>query len=343
MRAPSQNYFSAIYSVARQNNMFQQPFSFYDGYSGLSEVLEKNYLYVNKMNYYDEFLKRSLIDPSQVNTTIDPSIGTMLPRNGVVFQTGTAIYDNLIYTSSVQDMVFKHFLNYCPEGYDDVCEVILSATSSGVFSTSGIATSSPNGAINPESLMAQPSFKVGSSSHKRARDYIQMITSPFPRSLVPFKPDPYTPGLYVADTSNIAQIAKNLSSQSRRGLSQFVLNEIKNRRVQSIDPDQSSASSTRGGTLSSFEFIHNLAMNRMQTSNGWLAEINIASPEALQRELVLIQASQLMMQYQAFKQNENIEALLATLVAQNEDLQDAFALAVSPDTSKIQESMGAIG
>jgi hypothetical protein len=237
-------------------------------------------------------------------------------------------------------MVFKHFYFYCPEQYQDVCETVLNSTASGVFSPSGMSSTSPNGDINPESLFAQPGFLTGSSSHRRARDYIQNITDPFPKNIIPFKPDPYTPGLFTADTSDTIQIGKNIVDRSYRSLSQYVLNEIKNRRVQSTNPE-TSVNNGASGTLSTFEFLYNMANNRFLTSNQWLAEINIASSESLLRELVLIEASRLLLEYQMHRQSEHMEALLAAMVAQNQNMLDA--LNFIPDTAKIKDSINAIG
>jgi len=349
MTAPSQPYFTSIFSTARKNYMFLKPFSFYDGYSGLSKSVEQNYLYIYKLDSYDEFLKPSLLDPSNLTTTIDPSVisgasGVFLPRSGKQFNTGENVFDELIRTSAIQDMVFKQFYLYCPEGYDaaGICQAVMDATNvSNAFSTSGAGATSPNAGINPESLLAQPSFAIDSTEHHRSRDYIRMISNPYPRSLVPFKADIANPLAYVADTSDIKQIAKNLTDTAYRGLSAHVLNEIKNRRIQSVDPSETTGLTTTGGTLSQFEFIHSLATDRMLTSNSWLAQINVTSTEGLVRELVIIQASSLMLQYQTFRQNEHIEALLAAMVAQNQNLLEALNFA--PDTSKIQDSIAAVG
>jgi len=205
MSPPSQSYYTSIYAIARKNYMLLQPFTFYSTYSGLSQLIEKNYLYTNNLYFYKEFLSPSFIHPEQVDLPVYPGTTHALPRNGRVFQTGKSLFDNLIHTSSVQDMVFKHFYYYCPEEYQEICEVVLSSTSSGVFSTSGMASTSPNGDMNPESLLAEPGYLSSSSSYSRAKDFIQNITDPFPKNIVPFKPDPYTPGVYIADTSDTIQ------------------------------------------------------------------------------------------------------------------------------------------
>ncbi len=340
MSPPSQSYYTSIYAIARKNYMLLQPFTFYSSYSGLSQLVEKNYIYTNNLYFYKEFLAPSFINPEQVDMPIYPGTAHSLPRNGRIFQTGKSLYDNLIHTSSVQDMVFKHFYYYCPEEYQDVCEVILSSTASGVFSPSGMASTSPNGDMNPESLLAEPGYLSSSSSYSRAKDFIQNITDPYPKNIVPFKPDPYTPGVFTADTTDTIQIAKNIVDKSYRGLSQYVLNEIKNRRVQSTNPDQN-ASSGAGGSLSTFQFLYNMANNRMLTSNAWLTEINVASNEALLREIVLIEASRLLMDFQIYRQNEHMEALLAAMVSQNQNLLEALNFA--PDTAQMKQSLNAIG
>lgn len=340
MRAPSQPYFTSIFSIARQNYMFQPPFSYYDGLSGLSKTVENNYLYIYKLDTYNEFIKPTVLSADSLTDPVTPSEAALLPRAGSSFQTGENVFDELIRTSAIQDMVFKHFYLYCPEGASDSCEAVMNATSGGIFSSDGMGTTRPNADLNPESLLATPSFSINSASHNGARDFIRMITNPYPRMQVPFKPDPNMPGAYIPDTTDVKQIGKNLTDTAYRNLSAHVLNEIKNRRVQSIDPTKGTSSST-GGSLSSFEFLSSLAMDRMLTSNNWLTQMNVTSSEGLLRELVVIQASSLMMQYQMFRQNENIEALLAAIVAQNQNLLDAMNFA--PDTAKIQDSIAAVG
>jgi len=344
MNAPSQRYFTTIYTTARKNHMFLPPFSSYDRDSGLSKNTEKNYLYIYKLNSYEEFLKPTILDPSKITETVEPSSSHPLPRSGDQFASGNDTFNELIRTSAIQDMVFKHFYLYCPEHYAEagICEMILNATnSSKSFSTSGEGTISPNAGINPESLLSQPSFATESTAHHRSRDYIRMISNPYPRNLVPFIPSTTTPFSYTADTTNIPQIAKNLTDSAYRGLSAHVLNEIKNRRIQSIDPDHGSQGSSTDGSLSQFEFMHDLTMDRMLRSNNWLTQMNVTSSEGLIRELVLIQASSLMMQYQSFRQTEHLEALLAAIVAQNQNLLEV--LNFDQDTSKVQDSIAAAG
>jgi hypothetical protein len=338
MTPPSQNDYIAIYEIARQNQMFQLPFTYYDTMSGTTQSLQTNYLYTTNMYSYQEFLNRSFINPDQINVPIQPTIVNELPRNGQTFQTSNQAYDGLIHTSAVQDMVFKHFYLYCPENYQTVCEMVLSATSSNVFSTSGMNQTSPNGDINAESLLAEAGFTPTSPGHTRARDFIQNITDPFPTNIVPFKPDPSNPGTYIPDTSNIAAIGQNITDKAYRDLSQYVLNEIKNRRVLSTNPAKNSRQS---GTLSNLQFLDNMANNRILLSNTWLVDLNTTSTEGLLRELVIIEASRLMLDYQRFRQNEHIEALLAASVVQNQNMLAALNFA-TPSTQSIQNSLSAV-
>jgi hypothetical protein len=156
---------------------------------------------------------------------------------------------------------------------------------------------------------------------------------------VPFKADPSQPGSYIPDTGDVKQIGKNLTDAAYRNLSAHVLNDIKNRRIQSINPTNSATSTA--GSISNYEFLHNLAMTRMLTSNSWLTQMNVTSNEGLLRELVIIQASALMLQHQQFCQMENLEALLAAMVAQNQNLLEAINF--TGDMSKVQDSIAAVG
>ena len=150
--------------------MFLKPFSFYDGYSGLSRSVEQNYLYIYKLNSYHEFLNPSLLDPNNITATIDPSVvsgttGIFLPRSGKQLQ-GDNAYNELVRTSAIKDMVFKQFYLYCPEGYGaaGICEAVMDATNTGTaFSTSGAGENSPNAGINPESLLARQQLSLPGS------------------------------------------------------------------------------------------------------------------------------------------------------------------------------------
>ncbi len=340
MNAPSQGYFTSIYSTARQNYMFLMPFSYYDGIGGLSKTVENNYLYIYKMDTYEELIKPNFIESSSITSLVTPSESNLLPRTGTRLTAADNISNELIRVSSVEDFVFKHFYLYCAEGAEETCSTILGVTSgSGAFSVDGMGTTRPNADINPESLLASPSFAHYSSGHTGAIDFIRTISNPTPRLLIPFKADPSQPGAYIPDTGDVKQIGKNLTDAAYRNLSAHVLNDIKNRRIQSINPTKNA--STTSGSISNFEFLHSLAMDRMLTSNGWLTQMNVTSQEGLLRELVIIQASALMLQHQQFRQMENLEALLAAMVAQNQNLIEAINF--TGDMSKVQDSIAAVG
>ncbi|NBV28738.1 hypothetical protein EBS02_06950, partial [bacterium] len=343
MKSPSQDNFFANYQIARQNYMFQLPFSYYDGFNNLTDSLKNNYLYANNLYSYKEFLARSFIDPDNITDPIEPSSRTALTRSGLTL-TGSDKVNQLIRTSGAKDLVFKHFYLYCPENYHEICETILKSTGyESVFSLDSLATTSPNGDMNAESLLAEPYYTYNTYAHLRARDYIQNITDPYPKNLVPFRSQTqsgYTS--YCPDTDNFEVIADNIIDKSYRSLSQYVLNEIKNRRVASTPP---SSSSTSGSTdsISVLQFLDTMGTARILQSNDWLTTLNTTSTEGLLREIALIEASRLMLDYIHFRQNEHIEALLAAMVAQNQNLAQALNFNPNPTVATTNAINAATG
>lgn len=324
MRPPSLPDFLLRYSIAKENNMFAAPFTPYDD---VTEALESNYIYNTNSGAYQQFGIRQFIDYPNVNNTYDPSDNSRLTR-GAMYSGSTKV-NNLKSVSTMQDMVFKHFHQFCHQGGEDgsggsnqseqnyleVCQHVLNYLedkTGGVFSSDGISTLNGNADINAQSLLGLAGYNAGSSSDTNARSFIQNIVDAYPKSIIPFKPD--NDGTYKPDPTDIEGIAERLVNHAYRSLSFNVLNDLKTRRLRSIPPP-SAAGKSSSGSLSTFELLHQSGTSRMRDSNRWIVELSSLSTEGLLREIALMQATSLLFQYQHYRQLENIEALEAALLA----------------------------
>lgn len=350
MRPPSLPEFLLRYAIAKENNMFAPPFTPYDD---VTESLESNYLYNNNLDSYRQFMIRQFVDFPEVSNVYDPSDPMHLPRGAMY--TGSSLVNNLRRVSTIQDMVYKHFHQYCHQGgedssaaseseqnYVEVCNTVLQYLqdkTGGVFNPEGISTLNGNADINAQSLMGLSSYLPGTTGDFRARDYIQMITNPTPKSVVPFVQDDLDVGSYKADPTDIEAIAENLIDMSYRSLAQYVLNDLKMRRAKSLPPP-SAAGKSSSGSMSVSEYLHQSATSRVKDSNRWVVELSSLSNEALLRELVMIQATSLMFQYQHYLQMENIEALEAAILTSN--LRILGLKDMIPSQKEVNQTLNAI-
>jgi hypothetical protein len=323
MRPPSLPEFLLRYAIAKENNMFAPPFTSYDD---VTQSLESNYIYNTNSGTYQQFIIRQFIDYPNVDNTYDPSDNTHLPR-GKMYSGSTKV-NNLKSVSTIQDMVFKHYHQYCHQGgetttggssdseqnYLEVCQAVLEYLqdkTGGAFSTDGVSTLNGNADINAQSLLGLAGYTSGSSSDSNARNFIQNIVDAYPKAIIPFQPT--DDGSYKPDPSDIEGIAERLVNQAYRSISFNVLNDLKTRRLRSIPPP-SAAGQSSSGTLSTFEFLHQSGTSRMLDTNRWIVELSSLSTEGLLREIALMQATALLFQYQHYRQLENIEALEAALL-----------------------------
>lgn len=347
MKPPSLDGFLLRYAIANENNMFALPFTPYDD---VTESLESNYIYNTNSGTYQQFIIRQFIDYPEVTNSYDVSDDTHLPRGKMY--TGSAKVNNLKSVTTVQDAVFKHFHQYCHQGgedsgsganeseqlYQEACQFILdkvNASTGSAFSTDGLTTLNGNADINAESLMGMSAYTAGSSSDANARNFIQNLVDAYPKSIIPFKPN--EDGItYDPDVSDIEGIAKRMVDKTYRSLSFNVLNDIKTRRLRSTPPPNAGGKSS-SGSLSSFEFLHQSGTSRMTDSNRWIVELSSLSTEGLLREIALMQAANLLFQYQHYRQLENLEALESALLASNLRLLELTDMV--PSTQDVNQTL----
>lgn len=349
MRPPSLPDFLLRYAIAKENNMFATPFTPYDD---VTESLEANYIYNTNSSAYQQFGIRQFIDYPNVDNTYEPNDTTHLPRGSMY--TGSTKVNNLKSVSTVQDMVFKHFHQYCHQGGEDatggatqseqnyleVCQAMLTYLqdkTGGAFSTDGLSTLNGNADINAQSLLGLSGYTAGSSSDSNARSFIQNIVDAYPKSIIPFKPD--SDGAYKPDPTDIEGIGERLVNHAYRSISFNVLNDLKTRRLRSLPPPSASGKSS-SGSMSTFEFLHQSGTSRMKDSNRWIVELSSLSTEGLLREIALMQATSLLFQYQQYRQLENIEALEAALLASTLRILELKDMV--PSESDVNQTLNAI-
>lgn len=248
------------------------------------------------------FINRGLLKKETVTTKAKENLD--FPVDGIP----GASADRLKRVGSAHTFVNYHFKNYCDEYEKDqvdeeICKVFVSSNSSGE-----INTGQPSADINAASL-----FDLEEPTKLRAKDYIQNITDAFPQNPFPYN----SQGEIDYQDKYVDVASKVLVDKAYRSMSQYVLNDIKNRRLPSKESNEGSSAEN---ALSKQQLIEDLATSRLKKENNWLAQLESTSTEGLLREIAVIEASRLYLDSVAIKQNEHIEALLATIVAQNQNL-----------------------
>jgi hypothetical protein len=326
MKPPSLTDFLTAYSSANETKILSPTFTYYQTTNDADNSINNNYL--KDYTSYQQFFKKNIIDPTTVSSPIDLT-SFSLPRKGDLATTDRIEEDEQIFTMSTNGHVIRHFTYYCPEGYNEICEKIVEKAG-GSSNDMTSSTSFHDADVNPESLLSIMGFEPSKSEYMASWDFIRNISNPRPKNVVSFKLDKSSTATnqYTYDIKNLTSISNNVIDQSFRNLSTHVLADIQRRRIL--------ASSTDGNTqnvYSAVQYLEYLCTHRMLQNNNWVIEMNSSSSEALLRELVLIQATSLMLEYQKFRQNENMEALVAALVAQNQNLLSAAQSMVSSSKS----------
>ena len=204
------------------------------------------------------------------------------------------------FVGSPHTMVRQHFTNFC-DNYGDSASDLCTTLSGDVNATP--KTDNPSADMNAESLFAPTDDPLATV------DYIQNITDPFPKNIFAFTTD----GKADTDQNDHKTLANAIVDKSYRSLSQYTLNDIKNRHLNQVASGGASTSSLHS-------IIEEMATSRIKSESNWLQKIESTSTEGLLREIALIEASRLFIDYVQLRQNEHMEALLAAMVAQNQNL-----------------------
>ena len=326
MQAPSlQSYTSDVDAIAQYKMKFSPIISSLIESDSSIDGASKNSLR-DKTGYF--FLKRGFLNGEDVNTDQDTTqLTNKFPNRGP--RTDKGIYSTSLYVGNPRTMVRYHFQNYC-DNYsgsttssdstnENICKNFL-----GDLRFNGYSPDLASADMNAESLFSP-------SQNEAAQDYIQNITDPFPKNLFGYRQEGAS---YVPDADyDVEVIANSIVDKSYRSLSQYVLNDIRNRHSkQDFSSSESDSSGQNLEQVSIMELIEKMSTDRINNRNQWIENIESTSTEGLLREIAIIESTRLFIDYIKLQQSEHTEALLAASLSQNQNLMEMLKNLVStPD------------
>lgn len=231
--------------------------------------------------------------------------------------------DRNTFVGNPHTFVYNHFSKYCDNygnSSQELCKTIVQAAAPEGADTS-VNTNNPSADINAESLFSK-------NNPEHASDFIQNLTDPFPTNSFEFKDEK------VKSDIDFEKVAGHLTDKAFRSLSQYVLSDIKNRHM--AQSSSSEDSSSGDNELSLHSLIEDMATSRFDKNNNWLVQIESTSTEGLLREIAIIEASRLLIDFVKFKQNEHMEALLSAMIIQNQNITQASDMSAMMDSPEVQ-------
>ncbi|MGD0466623.1 MAG: hypothetical protein ABSA84_08010 [Gammaproteobacteria bacterium] len=169
--------------------------------------------------------------------------------------------------------------------------------------------------IRPSVLLEQNIFS-NKDQLLSAIEVINNITNPFP-SRIPLQMLELKDDIRRNSPHNQAAFAETLVQEARLGVAKNSFN--------SMMLDRLSLSALEGGSVASDKNFSKLSLmeqeakSRFEDSN-WNTKIENAKQDDLLKEMVKMEAFKIWMEYHKYKQNERIEALLATMIAEQSSL-----------------------
>ena len=147
-------------------------------------------------------------------------------------------------------------------------------------------------------------------------EIINNIANPFPSSIF----------LDMANaTENIRKLPRNqaafaeaLVQEARSGIAKHSFNNMTLNRLP-IEVLEGSGVNDKNKSFSKLSLMEQEATNRFENSD-WHTTIDNANQEVLLKEMVKMEAFKIWMEYHKYKQNERIEALLATMISTQSSL-----------------------
>ena len=165
------------------------------------------------------------------------------------------------------------------------------------------------------SILLEQNIYVNKEQVSSATEVINNITNPFPSIIA----------LEMLNASeherklphNQAAFAETLVQEARLGVAK---NSFNNMVLDRLSLDALDDGSTAGDkNFSKLSLMEQTAKSRFE-DNGWHTEIENSNQENLLKEMVKMEAFKIWMEYHKYKQNERIEALLATMIAEQSSL-----------------------
>jgi hypothetical protein len=234
-----------------------------------------------------------------------------------VQQIGNSVYNvndgNPKRTSSTPQMNFveDHQAIYCSPNI---------SSEKNFFSCNGQAANLGNDAVSAQflemghirtSVLLEPTMYTAATD-LAARDLIRNITMPFPTSM--FANYISNPTSFAKNTTQRKAFAGYMADQALLGVARYAMDEMYGMRVQG-----STLNATGNAATQSILSVMENESSRRFTDPNYATFLTAATTDqiALLRELAAMQAFELWMQYQNYRQNERIAALLSAMLSTN--------------------------
>lgn len=230
-----------------------------------------------------------------------------------VYNAGTdygALGNEITSSSPQMDFVTKHVQGYCSPN--------IKIEKDG-FSCTGQTANLDNDAVSAQflemgdvrtSVLLEPNVYTPVVD-LAARNFIRNITMPFPTQI--YANYISNPSKFSSNVTQRKAYANYLASQALLGVARYAMDEMYGMRVAGSVIGSSGDAATR----SILSVMENEASRRFiePAYAAFLADTQNTDQTAMVRDLAAMQAFQLWMNYQSYKQNERIAALLAAILA----------------------------
>lgn len=209
------------------------------------------------------------------------------------------------------DFVTKHISGYCSPNIE---------TEKNFFACSGQASNLNNDIVSAQllemgdirtSVLLEPTMYT-EVIDIAAQNFIRNITMPFPTSM--YNNYISNPDNFSKNSSQRKAYASYMANQALLGVSRYAMDEMYGMRVQGSTLGASGGASTQ----SILNVMENEASRRF-TDPAYATFLTAGTTDqvALLREMAAMQAFELWMNYQNYRQNERIAALLSAMLASN--------------------------
>jgi len=244
---------------------------------------------------------RTAVTTEAASNPIDPAIQNMLDQRdaNIQNQQNTAIQEDMYNPTTLSPadtLVVQHLTGYCASGVEV-----------------GKCSSDPSlmfGDMKVSSILRGSSYDDVSKAAAQA--FLQTLLTPLDNSAV---------GSFQSyGAINADMLSKNPALKQRyvQALSDEALLSVVREAFGGMMAKRTPPTAAQGAEAmpSEMALMEKEALNRWM-NNSWKTNLVHLSPEKIQQELALMQASQLYMEYQRYRQMERVEALLAVSVLQN--------------------------
>lgn len=234
-----------------------------------------------------------------------------------VYNEGEKTASGQVRTSSTPQMEFvsRHISGYCSPNIDAEKNGFTCTGQSGSLDAAS-AQFLEMGDIRT-SVLLEPTIYPANGSNEgvlaiAAQNFIRNITMPFPSTM--FANYISNPATFAKNTSQRKAYANYMANQALIGVARYAMDEMYGMRVPGTNLGVSGTDSSK-----SIMSVMETEASRRFTDPAYVTFLTAGSTDqiALLRELAAMQAFELWMNYQNYRQNERIASLLSAMLASN--------------------------